>query len=116
MSTGVFRLNQNEEMRCEDVRLAMGEVLDGVAELSVKLSVEAHVRQCPPCATEMNEMREVVEGVKKLSDMPPKPEAWPPVERAAGGSGQLAGGSGQEAGKAPPETNIWDKFRKFFGK
>ncbi len=108
MTTGVFRLKSGEESRCEDVRLAMGEVLDGVADLTVKLAVESHVRACPPCATEMNELRAVVEGVKALSEVPPKPEAWPPVEKAIGGA--------PPSPANPNETSVWDRFRKFFGK
>lgn len=108
MSTGVFKLRSGEESRCEDVRLAMGEVLDGVADLTVRNAVESHVRTCPPCATEMNELRAVVEGVKALADVPPKPQAWPPVEKEIGGGAAKPG--------SPEETNIWDKFRKWFGK
>jgi hypothetical protein len=106
MTTGVFRLRSGEEARCEDVRLAMGEVLDGVADATVKAAVEDHVRTCPPCATEMNELRTVVEGVRTLSNVPPKPEAWKPVEAQTGGA----------ATPSPDDPGFWDKLRRMFRK
>ncbi|MEK7469495.1 MAG: zf-HC2 domain-containing protein [Planctomycetota bacterium] len=106
MSAGEFKLRSGEEVRCEDVRLAMGEVLDGVADAAVQSAVEAHVRTCPPCATEMNELRTVVEGVRTLSNVPPKPEAWKPVEAQTGGP----------ASPSPDDPGFWDKLRRLFGK
>ncbi|KAF0240591.1 MAG: hypothetical protein FD180_4860 [Planctomycetota bacterium] len=106
MSAGEFKLRSGEEARCEDVRLAMGEVLDGVADATVQSAVEAHVRTCPPCATEMNELRGVVEGVRTLSSVPPQPGAYKPVEE------QVRGGAGPTA----DEPGFWEKLRRMFGK
>lgn len=86
MSESPLRFTTGQEAKCEDVRLAMGEVLDGVADSVVQGVVEAHVRQCNPCAREMEELKEVVEGVKDLSDVKPPKDAFGRVEGAAGGA------------------------------
>jgi anti-sigma factor RsiW len=76
VSTGIFRLTEGESSRCEDVRLAMGEVLDGLADSTTRGAVEAHVRICLPCSREMEELKAVIDRLREIATVTPGPAAW----------------------------------------
>lgn len=61
-------------MDCRQVHEELSAYIDGVLEELVALQVEAHLRACPDCAAEAEELREVIGMVRALGDIVPPEE------------------------------------------
>lgn len=62
-------------MDCRQVREELSAYIDGVLGESLLLQLEAHLKGCPHCAAEAEELREVVGMVRALGDIAP-PEGF----------------------------------------
>ena len=58
-------------MQCEDIHAHGAEYLEGTLPPSVAGEVAAHVRDCPDCAEEMEQLREHVGDARRLPAVRP---------------------------------------------
>ena len=71
-------------MRCEQVEPGLGDYVDGGLPADARREVEAHLRDCPACATLAGDLARVKQLAASLDRLPPPPAAWGRIAERAG--------------------------------
>ncbi len=87
MPSGEFRQVSSQDSGCEALAEMLSAYVDGALAETRKHEVEAHVRACTTCATELARLDKLCAELRDLVNVQPASMLWDKVQQAAGAGG-----------------------------